>query len=109
VTFAVLVRSRHAELRWERVAMLTAAGAALAVAALAALARSDDSVRIAAATLAVGVGAGAVAYARKAPGRSPSPYWGRVLDVVELVLAGSVVPLVVAVFDGYAAVRGIAG
>jgi hypothetical protein len=106
---AVLIRARHAGVRVQRAFMLATGGLALAVAALRVILGAEPEVQVAAAALAVGLAAACVAYARKAPGRSPSPYWGRALDVGELLVVASVVPIVVAIFDGYAAVRGLTG
>jgi type VII secretion integral membrane protein EccD len=51
----------------------------------------------------------ATAYALKAPGRSPSPYWGRFLDIVEFIGAAAAIPIIGAILDLYSWVRGLSG
>jgi type VII secretion integral membrane protein EccD len=48
-------------------------------------------------------------YAVRAPDLSPSPYWSRLLDVVEFVTLVSLVPIAAAVLDIYATIRSWAG
>lgn len=55
------------------------------------------------------VGAGLVVLSGYLPGRRLRPYWGRIVDILEYVVALSVVPLLLAVLDVYALVRGLSG
>lgn len=43
------------------------------------------------------------------PNSRPSPYWGRLADIVEMLVVMSIVPLALAVLDLYQKVRGLAG
>jgi type VII secretion integral membrane protein EccD len=43
------------------------------------------------------------------PNGRPSPYWGRLADISEMLVVMSIVPLALAVLDLYAEVRGLAG
>jgi len=43
------------------------------------------------------------------PGRKLRPYWGRAVDVLETACAIALIPLVLAVLDAYALVRGMTG
>lgn len=43
------------------------------------------------------------------PDSRPSPYWGRVTDILEMLVVLSIVPLALAVLDLYQKVRGLAG
>jgi type VII secretion integral membrane protein EccD len=60
--------------------------------------------------LGVAVLAGAaMGYALRAPGRSPSPYWGRFLDIVEFLAAAAAIPVIAAVLHLYAWIRSLGG
>lgn len=43
------------------------------------------------------------------PGRPASPYWGRALDIIEVMLLVSIIPVTLAVLGSYAYVRGLGG
>jgi len=45
----------------------------------------------------------------RGPNSRPSPYWGRVTDILEMLVVLSIVPLALAVFGLYQQVRGLAG
>ena len=71
----------------------------------------DDSSRVDLHTLglatAVALGAAlSAAVALTVPARGVSPFWGRVLDLVDVLLPASLIPLALAVLDVYALVRG---
>lgn len=48
-------------------------------------------------------------FAVRAPGRSPSPYWGRFYDIVEFLALAAIVPLGAQVLGLYMTVRGLGG
>ncbi len=50
-----------------------------------------------------------MAYALIAPGRSPSPYWGRILDFVEFLAAAATLPVVAVILNLYLWIRGLGG
>ncbi|HEY3505163.1 MAG TPA: type VII secretion integral membrane protein EccD [Actinocatenispora sp.] len=54
-------------------------------------------------------GAAAAMYGLASAGRRTTPVWGRVLDIVEVVLGLAVIPLVLAVCDLYTLVRALNG
>ena len=46
---------------------------------------------------------------RSLPGTKLRPYWGRAVDIVEVLIAVALIPLLLAVLDVYAFVQGLAG
>ncbi|GAB3147927.1 type VII secretion integral membrane protein EccD [Micromonospora sonneratiae] len=69
----------------------------------------DSGTRLLLAGLLAFVGVVCATYAVRAPAGSPSPYWGRLLDVVEFLALVSLVPVAGAVLDVYGAVRAWGG
>jgi type VII secretion integral membrane protein EccD len=57
----------------------------------------------------VAVGAALFVLSKVLPGRRLRPYWGRAVDILEYVAAIAVLPVVLAVLDVYAWVRGLSG
>ncbi|MGW0431714.1 type VII secretion integral membrane protein EccD [Micromonospora sp. NPDC003197] len=106
---ALLLRSRAYVGVGQRAALLLAG----AVAVLGTTARiglaGDAGTRLLLAGLIGLVGVVCATYAVRAPAGTPSPYWGRLLDVVEFLTLISLVPVAGAVLDVYGAVRAWGG
>lgn len=58
---------------------------------------------------AFAVGGALLTYALIAPGRSPSPYGGRFLDIVEFIGIAAIIPVVAGVLNLYVWIRGLGG
>jgi type VII secretion integral membrane protein EccD len=110
ITGAVLLLRARAYRRIGQRAALLLAGVGTLVAAGVRGALSDGWgvwATLVAATLVTGVVC--VTYAMRAPGRSPSPYWSRLLDIVEFLALVSLVPVAAAVLNVYSYLRGLGG
>ncbi|MCW3815933.1 type VII secretion integral membrane protein EccD [Micromonospora sp. DR5-3] len=106
---ALLLRARAYVGLGQRAALLLAgAGSVLGLAVRASLAGGPGTRLLAAALLLV-TGVVCATYAVRAPAGAPSPYWGRLLDVVEFLALVSLVPVAAAVLDIYGAVRAWGG
>lgn len=114
VCLVLLCRSRTFVLLAHRLPPLVAGLLGLGVLVAGAALRPVAGVP-AGAGLAVGVavlllaGAAAAVYGLASAGRRTTPVWGRVLDIVEVVLGLAVIPLVLAVCDLYTLVRALNG
>ncbi len=90
--------------------VLFGAGLLGAAALLVRIAMNGDlSDRVVLALVAVVAGVSATDFALRAPGRSPSPYWGRFYDIIEFLALAAILPLAAQVLGLYAKVRGIGG
>lgn len=106
---ALLLRARAYTGVGQRAALVTG-GAAVLLLTGASLATSASWVGLAVlVTAALGLGVVGLAYALRAPKNQPSPYWGRLLEVVEFVAVVSLVPLAAAVLDLYRTARSLGG
>lgn len=106
VGLAMLLRARAYPAIGSRSALLTG-GAAVLVATGISVAASGRGAILVVAVLAVG--AVCLAYAMRAPAEQPSPYWTRLLDVVEFIALIALVPLAGAVVGWYDAARSLGG
>lgn len=106
---ALLLRARLFAALTARLALLLGGTAAVAVVGLALFADTDLSTGLLAAGACTAVAAGFVAYAGRRKDRRPSPWLGRMADILEALIVLAVIPLVLAVLDLYAWTRGLAG
>ncbi|MEH1017353.1 type VII secretion integral membrane protein EccD [Micromonospora sp. CPCC 206060] len=105
----LLLRTRAYIGLGQRAALLLAgAGSVLGLMARASLAGGPGT-RLLFAGLLLVTGVVCAAYAVRAAANTPSPYWGRLLDVVEFLALVSLVPVAGAVLDIYGAVRAWGG
>ncbi|WP_405103211.1 type VII secretion integral membrane protein EccD [Micromonospora sp. NBC_01412] len=105
----LLLRARAYVGLGQRAALLLAgAGSVLGLAARAGLAGGPGT-RLFLAALLLVTGVVCATYAVRAAANTPSPYWGRLLDVVEFLALVSLVPVAGAVLDIYGAVRAWGG
>ncbi|WP_033338651.1 type VII secretion integral membrane protein EccD [Catenuloplanes japonicus] len=94
---------------WQRVAFTVPAVAALVALAITGLLACPDAFRpIALAVVLIAVPA-LIAVSVLLPGRRLMPYWGRVGDIVLTAAGVGVLPVLLGVFDLYAAVRALGG
>lgn len=84
--------------------LLLLVGAAARVAA-----NGNPGARLAVIAVALLAAVGAALYAVRVVGRDPSPYWSRLLDVLEFLCLVGLVPVAAAVLDLYQAVRSLGG
>lgn len=110
IAVALLLRARFYADRPQRLVLLSSGlvGALIVVVAIAAGASETGRLFGTLGALLVG-GAAAVVMALVIPRRPPSPYAARTLDIVEILLLVSVIPVAMAVLGAYAYVRGLGG
>jgi type VII secretion integral membrane protein EccD len=110
IAAALLLRARFYTDRGQRLVLLATGllGAVTVIVAVAADATGTARLLIPLGALLTG-GAAAVMVALVVPGRPPSPYAARALDIIEIVLLVSVIPVAMAVLGAYAYVRGLGG
>lgn len=110
VAFLLLLRARHPNgvaQRWSHVAP-AALCAVLTV--LHVGGEQDPLVLVLAVCLPVfAVGVLLLLGGQRLPGRRLAPYWGRAVEIVELLTAIAILPLLLQVLDVYATMRGLAG
>jgi type VII secretion integral membrane protein EccD len=106
----LILRSRHLSGVVPRSAVLVPAGCGV-LAILVRLAIGVDPLHrvLAELTPVVAVGIALLALGHVLPGKRLRPYWGRAVDILEYAAAISVLPLLLAVLDVYAWVRGLSG
>jgi type VII secretion integral membrane protein EccD len=106
----LFLRARHLNGVLARWSLLVPAAAAV-VAVVLRLAFGDDPLDrvLAVLTPLVLAGAAFVVLTPVLPGRRMRPYWGRAVDILEYTTAIAVVPVLLAVLDVYARVRGLSG
>ncbi len=102
----LVLRARAYQIASARFVLLLAGAAVVATTATTIAREGTTSVRLIVAGVAVLVGIIAFTYALRALDRAVSPYWSRLLDVVEFLTLISLVPIASAVLDLYASVRG---
>lgn len=106
----LLLRSRHIGGALQRWAHLVPAGWALGADLFLLAAGVDPFSRMLYVTSAVLLaGILLVVASATLPGRKLRPYWGRAVDIFEMLTAISLLPLLLAVLDVYMFVRGLAG
>jgi ESX secretion system protein EccD len=102
----LLLRARPLAGRRQRLTVLTAGTAGLALAVTAFVAATPPVVRVAVIPgVLLLVAVAALVYGLAVTGRRISPVWGRLLDIAEIVLIVSVVPLAAWVSGAYAWIR----
>lgn len=107
---SLLLRSRMYPARAQRIVLLVGAllGGTAVVVGLAVAA--GPSVLLAVLVVGLAVGAGvALLIALLPPHKRRSPYWGRVLDIFEILVLLSIIPLALGVVELYQYVRGLSG
>lgn len=106
----MLLRSRHLTGMVPRWSLLVPAGLTAVVLALRLGMPEEPFIRavaVLAPLVAVGIGLGVLSHYM--PGKRLRPYWGRAVDILEYATAIAVLPLLLAVLDVYARVRGLSG
>ncbi|RJL30028.1 type VII secretion integral membrane protein EccD [Bailinhaonella thermotolerans] len=107
---ALVLRARVFEGFGQRVWLIAAGLAGLALPVVVAAARADGPVPVLVLMLALFWGAVlTVALGVWLPEWKPTPFWGRAGDILEFIVIVSLFPLAMAVLDLYAIVRGLAG
>jgi type VII secretion integral membrane protein EccD len=110
IALALILRARVFRGRLQRVWMLVAGIAGVAVLALGAIEPRDPTTTlgavvlplVAATILTVGLGTWL-------PGNKPSPFWGRAADILDIIAVVSLIPLALGVLDLYSWIRGQTG
>ncbi|MER7010309.1 type VII secretion integral membrane protein EccD [Saccharopolyspora sp. NPDC000359] len=106
----LLLRARSFDGRWARWPMLVGGGCGGAAFWAWLLVGTDPLMRLVVLfPAAVALVFVLVLCSRSLPGAKPRPYWGRAVDIVEVLVAVALVPLLLAVLDVYAFVQGLAG
>ncbi len=110
VALLVFLRSRHLSGLLPRCSLLVPAVGTVAAIVLR-LSIGADLLHRVLSTMVPLLAAGAVlaVLSRSLPGARLRPYWGRAVDIFEYLAAISVIPLLLAVLNVYAAVRGLSG
>jgi type VII secretion integral membrane protein EccD len=107
--FAMLLRARAYPKAVQRSALMAGGFAALMVAAPGVAASGPPSIRpVLVAGVAV-LGIVGLAYGARARANQPSPYWARLLDILEVVTVVSLVPLAAGVLGLYQTARALGG
>lgn len=106
---ALALRSRAYALVAQRVVLLVFGVAVLAATAVRVALVGSLTVRLVLLAVIALVAVGCAVHATRVVGRDPSPYWSRLLDVVEFLALVGIIPLAAAVLDVYARVRSLAG
>lgn len=109
VVAILLLRARVYAGVAQRSANLLAALAAATGLVIVLVERAQPDERLAATGALLALGAGAALLALLLPGRHPSPYWGRLVDIIEILLLTSIVPLALGVLGVYGYLRGLGG
>jgi type VII secretion integral membrane protein EccD len=109
VALTSAVRARIFIGRLQRLPLLVAGVFGVAILALGAILAGGLVERLAGAGVLVLVAAVFLVYGLALAGRRPSPVWGRILDIVEILMIVAIVPLALAVCGGYEWVRGLNG
>ncbi|GAA4827980.1 type VII secretion system ESX-4 subunit EccD4 [Saccharopolyspora rosea] len=106
----LLLRARSFDGRWARWSVLVGGGCGVAACWVWLLVGTDPLVRLAVLfPTAVALAFVLVLCSRSLPGTKLRPYWGRAVDIVEVLVAVALVPLLLAVLDVYEFVQGLAG
>jgi type VII secretion integral membrane protein EccD len=108
-SLVLMIRSRGMTSAWQRVATLAPAmlGTALLIMDLAD--GADPSGRLVAVAGLLCMAGFMLAFSRTLPGRRLLPHWGRLVDVIEYVIAIGMVLALLALFDAYQWARAMAG
>jgi type VII secretion integral membrane protein EccD len=106
----LILRSKALSGAWQRLSLLTSGALGLSAWVIAVVRLSPATARPGlAVVMAVVVGLSLLASARLLPGRPLRPYWGRAAELLETLLAISVLPLTLAVIGLLGLVRQIGG
>jgi type VII secretion integral membrane protein EccD len=106
---ALLLRARaYVSIGQRGVLMLGGVGALLVTAGKLAVS-GGDTTRVALVLGMLAVGLVCLVYALRAVDNQPSPYWSRLIDMVEFLALISLMPLAAAVLDIFTKVRGLGG
>lgn len=106
---ALLLRCRAYVGVGQRIALLLAGGSALAGVCSRLVETSGTTVRLLLVVTTVVVGIVAIGCAIRAAAQAASPYWSRILDVIEFLVLIGLVPVAAAALDLYAVVRSWGG
>jgi len=106
---AMLLRARAYPAIGPRTALLTGGAVTLAATGVNLAAHGSAMVGVALVLAVLGTGVVCLAYGMRAPAERPSPYWTRLLDVLEFVALVGLVPLAGAVIGWYDAARSLGG
>ena len=110
VALALMLRARVFVRAPQRLPLLVAGLTGVALLTLGAAAAGGTAGRLAVALGVVpAVVVGSLAYGLTVPGRRVSPYWGRMLDIVEFVAVVAVVPLTLLVLGTLGRMLGLGG
>lgn len=110
MAFLLYLRSRHPDGTAQRWAFLVPASVALVANLVHIAGEHTDLNRILYVFLPVlAVGVFLLLCGQRLPGRRLRPYWGRAVEILELLTAIAVVPILLQVLGVYAMMRGLAG
>ncbi len=109
VSGVLLIRSRALTSAWQRGATLTPAVCGLALLTIRLGTGTDPLRRVSVLATLLVTAVVMLAFSHTMPGRRLLPYWGRLADFLEYVLALAMVLLLLGIFDAYETVRGLAG
>jgi hypothetical protein len=106
---ALLLRSRLFTTVRQRVPVLAAGLAGVSVLAIVLIVEADEAGLLGLVAVAVFAALVVTVAGATYANRPPSPYLGRLADVVDILIVVSVVPVACAVLDLYSRVRGLSG
>jgi type VII secretion integral membrane protein EccD len=109
ISVSLMLRSRGLTGGWQRAALLTPALAGPALLIWGVCGWAAPPLRPVALMGLLAVAGSMVAYSRSLPGRRLMPYWGRIADVVEYLVAVAVALLLLGIFDAYHWARALGG
>jgi type VII secretion integral membrane protein EccD len=105
----LLLRARSMTSAWQRLATLGPAVLGLALLVLHFASGPAWGVRVYWLTITLGAAGVTVAFAQLLPGRRLLPYWGRIGDVLEYVVAIAILPLTLGLLGAFGWARAVAG
>ncbi|MBO0869661.1 MAG: type VII secretion integral membrane protein EccD [Micromonosporaceae bacterium] len=106
---ALLLRSQAYLSAWQRGALMLGGAGVLAVTAASVAASGGEGTRVVMVGVVALAGLIALTYALRASRQQPSPYWTRLLDIIEFFSLVSLLPLAAAVIGIFAGVRSLGG
>jgi len=105
----LLLRARAMTSAWQRLSAVAPALVGLGLLALHFAGNPAWPVRVCWLAITLGAAGVAVAFARVLPGRRLLPYWGRIGDITEYVVAIAILPLTLAILGVLGWARALAG